>query len=210
MYKYLLDSIEFLDVLVSKDGVGTSTDLFVKDTDTHQYLQFSSCHTFHTKRGIPYGQALRLRRIAFDDTILEGRCVKLEGWLVKRRYPKRMVTDQLGRAKIQDRNALLDFERGSVDNNRRPVFVLKYHPALTKKVHDIVRNLHTILLCDEEHRRVFADMPLVAFRRTKSLSDILVRAAVPKALDQTEIGCRGCHGRWDCEVCDMIQRSHQF
>ena len=65
-------------------------------------------------------------------------------------------------------------------------------------------------MCDEEHRRVFADMPLVAFRRTKSLSDILVRAAVPKARDQSEIGCRGCHGRRDCEVCDMIQEATDF
>ena len=145
-----------------------------------------------------------------DDTTFEGRCRELEGWLVKRGYPRGMVTDQIGRAKIQDRNALLEYERGRVDENQRPVLVLTYHPALSKKVHDIVRSLQPILLCNEEHRRVFTDMPLVVFRRAKSLSDILVRAAVPKARDQTEIGCRGCHGRRDCEVCDMIQEATDF
>ena len=69
-YKYSRDSIEFLDVMVIKEeGGGLKTDLFVKDTDTHQYLDFSSCHTFHTKKGIPYGQALRIRRIVSDDDV---------------------------------------------------------------------------------------------------------------------------------------------
>ena len=38
-YKYSRDSIEFLDVMVIKEeGGGLKTDLFVKDTDTHQYF----------------------------------------------------------------------------------------------------------------------------------------------------------------------------
>ena len=81
-FKYSHDSIEFLDVQVSKEGKGIRTDLFVKETDTHQYLQFTSCHTFHTKRGIPYGQALQLRRIVLDDTEFEARYDELENWLL--------------------------------------------------------------------------------------------------------------------------------
>ena len=53
-HKYSRDSIEFLDVLVIREGEGIRTDLFVKETDTHQYLHFSSCHPFHTKKGIPF------------------------------------------------------------------------------------------------------------------------------------------------------------
>ena len=34
-----------------------STDLFVKPTDTHQYLHASSWHVFHYKKSIPYNQA---------------------------------------------------------------------------------------------------------------------------------------------------------
>ena len=124
-----------------------------------------------------------------DDSILETRCQELEGWLVKRGYPRGMVADQIGRAKVKDRNALLDFEREEKkDGNKRPVLVLTYHPALSKRVHDIVRALHPILQCDEEHRNVFPELPLVAFRRAKSLSDILVRAAVPQNTPG-EVGC---------------------
>lgn len=51
-YKYSFDSIELLDV---------------KETDTHQFLHFTSCHHFHTKRGIHFDQALRIRRICSDN-----------------------------------------------------------------------------------------------------------------------------------------------
>ena len=44
-------SIAFLDVLVSKNDVGCiSNDLFVKPTDTHQFLHADSAHPNHTKK----------------------------------------------------------------------------------------------------------------------------------------------------------------
>ena len=55
-------SIEFLDVQVTVgSGRRLTTDLYVKPTDAHQYLMADSCHPKHTKRGIPYPQALRIR-----------------------------------------------------------------------------------------------------------------------------------------------------
>ena len=46
-------SINFLDVTVSVMEEVTETDLYVKPTDRHQYLQSSLCHSFHCKKGIP-------------------------------------------------------------------------------------------------------------------------------------------------------------
>ena len=61
-------SISFLDVKVSLDQFGkVETDLYTKPTDKHQYLLQSSCHPLHTKRAIPFGLALRLRRICSSD-----------------------------------------------------------------------------------------------------------------------------------------------
>ena len=47
-------SINFLDVTVSLVGGNITTDLYVKPTDSHQYLHSSSCHPYHCKKGIPY------------------------------------------------------------------------------------------------------------------------------------------------------------
>ena len=55
--------INFIDVTVYLDNGNIETDLYVKPTDTHQYLHYSSCHPYHCKKGIPYSQTLRLNRI---------------------------------------------------------------------------------------------------------------------------------------------------
>ena len=60
-------SIIFLDVTVSiAEGI-IETDLYVKPTDSYQYLLPSSYHHFYCKKGIPYSQALRLNGICSND-----------------------------------------------------------------------------------------------------------------------------------------------
>ena len=64
--------INFLDVTVYLENGNIKTDLYVKPTDTHQYLHSSSCHPYHCKKGIPYSQTLRLNRICSDSRSLIG------------------------------------------------------------------------------------------------------------------------------------------
>ena len=56
---YSREKIGFLDVEVIKKGNQLFPDLYVKPTDTQQYLHASSCHVFHSKKSRPYSQALR-------------------------------------------------------------------------------------------------------------------------------------------------------
>ena len=60
-------SINCLDVTVSLVEGVIETELYAKPTDSHQYLQSSSCHLFQCKKGIAYSQVLRLNRI-FSET----------------------------------------------------------------------------------------------------------------------------------------------
>ena len=73
--------INFLDVSVSLENGKIKADLYVKPTDTHQYLHSSSCNPYCCKKGIPYSQALRLNRICSDSTSFDRRCNDLERWL---------------------------------------------------------------------------------------------------------------------------------
>ena len=52
--EYYLDRVKFLDVAVIHCGKKLLTDLHIKHTDTYQYLEFSSCHVYHSKKSIPY------------------------------------------------------------------------------------------------------------------------------------------------------------
>ena len=70
------ERVNFLDtsVVVEADGQIT-TDLFVKPTDSNNYLLYTSAHPKHCKRGIPYGQFLRLRRICSNVSLFTHHCI---------------------------------------------------------------------------------------------------------------------------------------
>ena len=83
---WLKTSIHFLDVTVSiAEGV-TETNLYVKPTDSHQYLLSSSCHSFYYKKGILYSQTLRLNRICSNTEFFDKRCNDLEKYPLERGY----------------------------------------------------------------------------------------------------------------------------
>ena len=52
----------FLDVTVMKTDNQSVTDLYVKPTDTHQYLHVSSCHIYQCKKSVTFSQVLRFNR----------------------------------------------------------------------------------------------------------------------------------------------------
>ena len=78
--EYSLDKVNFLDVEAIRSENKLLTDLYIKPTDTHQYLEFSSCHVYHSKKSIPYSQALRFNRICSENRFF-GRCTQIECWL---------------------------------------------------------------------------------------------------------------------------------
>ena len=60
--KFTADKVNFLYIEVIRSENKLLTDLYIKPTDTHQYLEFSSCHVYHSKKSIPYNQALRFSK----------------------------------------------------------------------------------------------------------------------------------------------------
>ena len=52
------ENISFLDLSVSLSETKLYTDLYIKPTDRHQYLHYSSSHPDHTKKSIIYSQTL--------------------------------------------------------------------------------------------------------------------------------------------------------
>ena len=85
----------FLDVKVSiAEGV-IETDLYVKPTDSHQYLLSSSCHPFYCKKGIPYSQVVRLNRSCSNNEFFDKRCNDLEKYLLERSYIEKMVRKEI-------------------------------------------------------------------------------------------------------------------
>ena len=184
------------------------TDLYTKQTDTHQLLHRSSCHPYHTKKGIPYGQALRIRRNCSEDSMFDERMGVLKSWLIGRGYHEGEIDSQLDKVRQLDREILLNGNSKQKDDTRIPL-VLTYHPAL-QGVSNILRKCANILLVDDEHRKQFAGRVIVSFRRAKNLKDTLVCAKL-QTQDQELVqkGTFKCSGK-RCQICPIIQEGCNF
>ena len=107
----LKEEVNFLDVNIKLIDGELKTDLFVKPTDTHQFLDPTSCHPYHCKKTIPYSQALRFNRICSDNETFDRRCNNLEKWLMKRGCNEKMIRKQILSAREHSRNGLLEKEK---------------------------------------------------------------------------------------------------
>ena len=189
-----------LDTHVYVTGHRLETDLHTKLTDKDQYLHTESCHPPHTKPAIPFGQALRLRRICSEGSNLDKRLKDLSLHLEQRGNPASATREAAERAKSVPRTEALT-QRPREDEDMVPL-VATYHPNLPH------------LQCILQHKKMLntnhlqQDVPerhRVAFRRPKNLRDLLVSAEVsrPKRTDIVR-GNQKCNGR-GCKTCPALQ-----
>ena len=155
-----------------KDG-SIETELYTKPTDKHQYLLVSSCHPQHTKRAIPFSLALRLRRICSNPDNYKLRTNELIDYLANRGYDKTFLKTQTQRASdILRTDALTNKPKTQTETTP---FVITYNPALPNLAH-IIHQHSNVLYSSDRCRNAFKNLPLVAYRRWRNISDILVRA----------------------------------
>ena len=167
-------SVPFLDVNVSLTSDGNiNTDLYTKPTDKHQRLLYSSCHPLHTKKAIPFSLALRLRRICSTDETFKIRTTELTTYLLKRGYKRNFVTKQIQRAADIPRTHTLQPKK--TDKPKRIPFKTTYNPSLPS-IFNIIKKHYNLLLSSDRCKNAFLHLPVVAFRRSPNLRDLLVTA----------------------------------
>ena len=163
-------NVSFLDVNVSLTNAGNiSTDLYTKPTDKHQHLLYSSCHPLHTKNAIPFSLALRLRRICSTDETFNIRTAQLTTYLLKRNF----VTKQIQRAANIPRRLALQTK--DVNKPTLIPFITTFNPSLPH-ISNIIKKHYHLLLSSDRCKKVFPNLPVVAFRRSPNLRDLLVSA----------------------------------
>ena len=174
-------SVNFLDVTTVLTGSSISTDLFIKPTDTHQYLHPTSCHPGHIKRAIPYSQALRILNICSNVQKAEEHLDKLVHNLVCRGHSKRKIQIQVNKAKRKFLNPQQPKEISTPQDTPKPQripLVLTYHPGLPN-ISAITRRYLPVLHLNQSMKLLCPDPPLIAFRRPPNLRQSLIRAQVP-------------------------------
>ena len=119
-----------------------------------------------------------------------------------------MVDPEIDRARHISREAALSDISQKVTNLDTVYLVVTYHPALSKKIFDIVKRNHNILQVNEEHRKVFKCLPKVSFRRAKSLRDFLVRSKLKTEVFKSG-SCNGCN-RKNCLIDTFLDNNSDF
>ena len=65
--RFSTEQLEFLDTVMSLRGASLHTDLYTKPTDKHLYLHMESSHPEATKKALPYGLGVRVKRICLEE-----------------------------------------------------------------------------------------------------------------------------------------------
>ena len=89
--------LPFLDINLRISEERIQTSIFYKETDTHNYLHFSSFHPDHCKRAIPYSQLLRLRQLCSDDDDFLVRSREMMTFFAQCGYPLTSLEQDLCR-----------------------------------------------------------------------------------------------------------------
>ena len=96
------ESLLFLELKVKLSKSKISTDLYVKDTDRHQYLHYTSSHPNHTKQSIVYSQALRIKRICSEEKDIKQHIHEMRSWFRKRAYPDKVLDEELVKVRVSN------------------------------------------------------------------------------------------------------------
>ena len=171
--------INFLDVIVQNNEGRISTTLYSKPTDSHLYLHPQSCHPEHIVRNIPRGQFLRLRRICSDTADYISKANKLIGYFKQRGYNSNIVEEAAKQALKTSRESLLGDSSNKEKRESQSILVTTWHPKL-KQLSSILKKHFHLLQNDKKLKKVFTSPPLVAFRKKRSIRDIVVRNDIKK------------------------------
>ena len=129
-YNISTKTVNFLDVTVSKSvNLEFVTNAYVKSTNVHQYVEYSSCHPKSCKNVIPYSQSKRYRRIISNDKKLEECILQLRDFFFERNYPASIVDEALGNVSSLTQDEALQTSIKTRDKNVIP-FVIEYNPSL--------------------------------------------------------------------------------
>ena len=136
-----------------------ATDLYVKQTDKHQYFLSSSCRSKHTKMTIPCSLALRLRRNCLDNHAFKHRTEELTNYLSNRGYKHKFVTTEINKtSQIHRHIALQDTVK---HRNDRVPFVVTNNPAL-RQIPAILHKHFPVLQSSNRCPKIFARLLMTA------------------------------------------------
>ena len=200
-------SVNFLDVKVSKVDTRITTDIFYKETDTHQYLDFKSSHPNHTKRNIPYNLARRICTIVSEPEILQIRLTELTTFLVECNYPKSLIENGIRQARMIPQNKLRTTTNIRNNVTEKIPFISTYNPN-SQNLFPTVSSVLDSLKADPSTEAIFTNAKIVnSKRQPNNLKSLLTSARLK--LRETSFKVSKCNDK-RCDLCNFILEGSTF
>ena len=97
-----VEVLNFLDVcIILHQNSWLETDVFYKEINSHDYLNYFSHHPEHTQQHIQYNLAKRIIVFAFDEAKMNEKLSELKTWLLSSSYPLAFTETIFFNAKLQ-------------------------------------------------------------------------------------------------------------
>ena len=123
-----IQELNFLDIkVILKNYINIETDIYYKQTNSHDYLPYDSSHPQPCKDNIPFNLAKRIIVFVSDSNLVESRLLELRNWLTLCKYPKHIITKAFHNAKLQG-----PAPQPKEKNDNLP-FVTTYHENIDNK-----------------------------------------------------------------------------
>ena len=155
------------------------TDLFTKSVDTHTYLHTKSFHPPSTVSALPKAQFVRIRRICSSITDYQRHATKFVNFFSERGFKRENVRKIAAEIESTDRDSLLlpqNIRNRIMTDDARVVLSVKWHPRL-RFLPKLMHSMYERFTSDHPNiKTTFSQPPIVAFRKNKTIKDILVHA----------------------------------
>ena len=212
--------IPFLDVHFELSPSGLlSTDIFYKETDTHNFVQFGSFHPRKTLTNIPYSLARRICIIVSNTQTRDYRLNELKQFLLRKKYPEGVIDAGIARARRLDRAEILREAPTIEDEESNNVNFVFTNNCQNPNVLNIVREGLQILTPSERMQTVMQNKKIMAARRQPRNMRSLLFCPRFETTPSTNRGgvlpCRNDPNRTmirgrPCKCCDLLQECSQI
>ena len=115
----------------------------MKDTDSNQYLHYTSAHPYHTKMSVVFSRALRFSHLCALEKDFERHMAGMKQWFAKRDYPQDLINSEINKVKFL-------YVENKYNNNKEKgiFFVVTFHPLLKSSGSILNKNYYLLHMND--------------------------------------------------------------
>ena len=200
-----------LDLKTAIDNNKMTTTVYSKPTDSHLYLEASSCHNESSKNGIIKGVALRLKRICSTVEEFQKKSSEYMAYLVARGHSPQRVKSEFDKISVISRN---ECRKKVVRSNQdKKIIFSSIYNTRGPDISSIINKHYHLIKNTPNLQKLYPNGSiLVANKRAENLKQLLVRGDPYNIIDDLaqnkDLGYKKCGKK--CDSCNNFVNETTF